>query len=131
MQVLEMIQKGQITAEQGETLLSALEQGEEEQPPEARTLRLHLVEMATGQVKLRVRTSLRLALAAMRLGTKVSWGGGANRPQVILSFGDVAEDASARQVKTAVYEAVQAGRTGKVADILAGDGIHRIEVYVE
>jgi len=130
MQVLEMIQKGQITAEQGETLLSALEQGEEEQP-EARTLRLHLVEVATGRVKLRVRTSLRLALAAMRLGTKVAWGGGSNRPQVILSFGDEAEDASALKVKTAVYEAVQAGRTGKVADILAADGVHRIEIYLE
>ena len=115
LQVLKMIQSGQITAEEGIRLLEALE----EHPPEVRPsgrvrgpsqLRVRVTDLQSGRQKIDMAMPWRLVNVGFNMGARFA------RDEI--------------QVEELV-EAVQAGAEGKIVDVVDAEGGERIEIFVE
>jgi hypothetical protein len=116
--ILHMVEEGKISAEEGARLIAALG-GPERSAPAApgrpggeRHLRIVVSDTLSSRARVDVRFPTRLFDAAMRLGARF-----------------VPEDRLADL--EAVADAVRAGQTGRVLDVLDRDGEHHVEVYVE
>ncbi|GAB4491411.1 MAG: hypothetical protein Fur0016_03740 [Anaerolineales bacterium] len=120
MRILKMIDEGKISAEEGAKLLSALSEGRRgpvpptlpRMPGSARWLRVRVTDVASGRAKATVQIPLALLDAGMKIGAHFA-------PEV-------------EGVNMAtIMEALRAGMTGKIVDVVdEKDGEH-VEIFVE
>ncbi len=120
MQVLRMIESGQISAEEGVQLLAALSE-EKAEPRKAesrarplskrqRLLRVRVTDLATG----RHQVDINLPLNLVRIGAKM----GARFTPEEIDF-------------DAVIEALDAGAVGKILDVVDEEDSERVEIFVD
>ncbi len=117
MQILKMIESGQVTAEEGARLLQAIEevsQKEKTAKGEAapRWFRVHVTDMRTGKTKVNVNIPISLVNVGMRLGAK---------------FAPDIEGIHIDEIVQAVKQGVQ----GKVIDVEDEEDGEHVEIYVE
>jgi len=118
LQVLKMIQSGQITADEGARLLEALEaedRPQEEPRPGSRVkgpsqFRIRVTDLKTGRQKVNMRMPWSLVNVGINMGARFA------RDEVKV------ED---------FIEAVQAGAEGKIMDLVDEEDGERVEVFVE
>jgi hypothetical protein len=118
MEILKMVQSGQISAEEGATLLEALK--EEDKPrlgpePIARTqqprrLRIRVSDLGTGRHKVNIDLPWNLINVGMHMGARFA-------PEGI----DLEE----------VMQALRAGTEGKIVDVEDAEDNERVEIFVE
>jgi hypothetical protein len=118
MEILKMVQSGQISAEEGATLLEALK--EEDKPrlgpePIARTqqprrLRIRVSDLGTGRHKVNIDLPWNLINVGMHMGARFA-------PEGI----DLEE----------VIQALRAGTEGKIVDVEDAEDNERVEIFVE
>ncbi len=112
MQILKMIEGGQITAEEGAKLLDALEAtGAEERAARARWFRVRVTDMKTGKHKVNINLPLGLLNIGAKIGAKFS------APFDL----DIDE----------IVRAVREGARGKVVDLEDTADGERVEIYIE
>ncbi|PWH12016.1 MAG: hypothetical protein DDG60_15350 [Anaerolineae bacterium] len=120
LRILKMIEEGKISAEQGAKLLAALSEGRRGPVPPpaprasgaARWLRVRVTDVATGRAKATVQIPLALLDAGMKIGAHFA-------PEV--------EGVN----MSSIMEALRAGVTGKIVDVVdEKDGEH-VEIFVE
>jgi len=123
MKILKMIEEGKISAEEGTKLLSALNQSRRgvgtpnpPRPPEmsgsARWLRIRVTDTRTGRSKASVQIPLALVDAGMKIGAHFA-------PEV--EGVDMSN----------VMDALRAGVTGKIIDVVDEEDGEHVEIYVE
>lgn len=123
MKILQMIQEGKISAEEGAKLLSALSsskksggrrgKGISQRAGGARWLRVRVTDMKSGKSKVNVNLPLSLLDAGMNIA------------------GHFAEDLQMGDIMDAVYEALDENLSGKIIDVVdAEDGEH-VEIFIE
>jgi len=113
-----MVQSGQISAEEGATLLNALKEEAEPRPgpePVSRTqqprrLRIRISDLETGRNKVNIDLPWNLINVGMHMGARFT-------PEGI----DLEE----------VMEAMQAGTEGKIVDVEDVEDNERVEIFVE
>jgi len=111
MQILKMIEEGQITAEEGAKLLDALEATEKERAAPARWFRVRVTDMETGKHKVNINLPLGLLNIGAKIGAKYS------APFDV----DIDE----------IVRAVREGARGKIVDLEDTEDGERVEIYVE
>jgi len=117
MQVLKMIEKGQISAEEGARLLEAIEAASakgraEDSGTPPRWFRVRVTDSQTGKNKVNVNIPLGLVNVGMRMGAKF------------------APEMSGMDIEKMI-QAIKEGASGKIIDVEdAEDGEH-VEIYVE
>lgn len=121
MRILKMIDDGKISAEEGTSLLSTLNEvrrgvnapsGGQRMQGAARWLRLRITDLATGKPKASVQIPIALLDAGMKIGA------------------NFAPDVDGVDMST-IMEALRAGLMGKIVDVMdERDGEH-IEIFVE
>ncbi len=115
-QVLKMIQSGQVTAEEGARLLEALREGPNEETltggrgKEPSQLRIRVTDLETGRQKIDVRMPWSLVNVGINMGAHLA------REEI------KAED---------FIEAIQAGAEGKIMDVVDEEDGERVEIFVE
>ena len=116
MQILRMIENGQISADEGAQLLSALEeasstetQGKRES---AKWFRVRVTDMKTGKNKVNVNIPMGLVNIGMRLGAR---------------FAPEMEDLDVDGIITAI----RSGAQGKIVEVEDSEDGERVEIYVE
>lgn len=117
MQILKMIENGQISAEEGARLLQAIEDtSQKEQASKSehapRWFRVRVTDMHTGKTKVNVNIPISLVNVGMRMGARFA-------PEV--------EGLNLDQV----IQAVKQGAQGKVIDVEDEEDGERVEIYVE
>ena len=118
MRVLRMVDEGKITADQGAQLISALGGDVGSQRPYVDagagdgSLRVVVTDLQSGRARVNVRVPARLMDLALHFGSRFV-------PQ---SSGVDLEE---------LMDAVHAGATGKVVDVIDHDGGQRVEVFIE
>ena len=117
MQVLKMVEKGQITAEEGARLLEAIESaGSKEQTragsSPSRWFRVRVTDMRTGKSKVNVNIPMSLVNVGLKLGAKFA-------PEV-----------SGVQMEE-IMDAVKEGASGKIVDVEDEEDGEHVEIYVE
>jgi hypothetical protein len=123
MKILKMIEEGKISAEEGAKLLSALNQSRRgvgipnpPRPPgmsgSARWLRIRVTDTRTGRSKASVQIPLALVDAGMKIGAHFA-------PEV--EGVDMSN----------VMDALRAGVTGKIIDVVDEEDGEHVEIYVE
>ncbi|MCP4536133.1 MAG: hypothetical protein GY832_03210 [Chloroflexi bacterium] len=118
LEVLKMIQNGQITADEGARLLEALK--EKDRPKEKplsesrsrapRLFRIRVTDLETGQEKVNMRMPWNLVNVGVNMGARFA------RDEI-----QVDEFA----------EAIQAGAKGRIMDVLDEEANERVEIFVE
>lgn len=118
MEILKMIQSGQISAEEGASLLAAL--GREQKPrrepvgtvrrTEPRRLRIRISDLETGRHKVNIDLPWNLINVGMHMGARFA-------PEEI----DLEE----------VMQALRAGTEGKIVDVEDAEDKERVEIFVE
>ena len=115
--ILEMIQRGQITAEEGARLLDALRQAPSagtDQPGDRRKtprqLHIRVTDLETGRHKVDMRMPWSLVNVGVGMGARFA------REEIKV------ED---------FVEAVQAGADGKIIDVVDEEDSERVEIFVE
>ena len=110
MQILRMIAAGQISAEEGDQLLAALDEGQQEptQSP-ARWINVRISDEQSGRQRVNVNIPVALLSVGMRLGARLSGVEGV----------DVEE----------LLERIRSGASGKLVDV-SGDLGERVEINV-
>jgi SHOCT-like domain len=119
MKILKMIEDGKISAEDGAKLLAALSEGRRSGAGNAnrsaaagRWLRIRVTDIATGRSKAAVQIPLGLIDAGMKIGAHFA-------PEV------EGVDMSS------VMDALRAGVTGKIIDVIDDEDGEHVEIYVE
>jgi hypothetical protein len=124
MRILQMIQEGKITAEEGAKLLEALGKGKKPpvpplppRPPhapgrDARLLRVRITDLKTGKTKVNVNIPMGLVNVGIRLGAR---------------FMPTSADVDLDEI----LAAIDAGTTGKVVDVEEVEEGERVEVWIE
>jgi hypothetical protein len=120
MKILKMIEDGKVTAEDGAKLLAALTDARRGQssPGSSRLagsghwLRIRVTDIATGRSKASVQIPLGLIDAGMKIGAHFA-------PEV--EGVDMSH----------VMDAIRAGTTGKIIDVIDDDDGEHVEIYVE
>lgn len=118
MEILKMIQSGQISAEEGAALLEAMK--EEKTPPlgpeppartqQPRRLRIRVSDLETGRRKVNIDLPWNLINVGMHMGARFT-PEGINLEEVM--------------------QALQAGTEGKIVDVEDAEDNERVEIYVE
>jgi hypothetical protein len=122
MRILQMIQDGTISAEEGAKLLTALESSraaEEAKVREAtsnRWLRLRLTSSRTGANKINFNIPLSLVEIALKFGDKLN-----------LFEAIKGKDIDIEQISNAI----RSGTVGKILDVEDNEGEERVEIYIE
>lgn len=118
MEILRMVQGGQITAEEGAALLEALGEDSESQPrsrvpnqsQQPRRLRVRVSDLETGRNKVNIDLPWNLINVGMHMGARFA-------PEEI----DL----------EAVMQALRAGTEGKIVDVEDAEDNERVEIFVE
>lgn len=114
LQILRMIEGGQITAEEGAKLLAALEEaskGEGRREGSARWIRVRVTDLKTGKHKVNINLPIKLIDVGTRLGAKFA------APLDV----DVEE----------ILQSIKEGAEGKIVDVEDEEGGERVEIFVE
>jgi len=117
-QILQMIERGQITAEEGARLLEALnEPGRPNKKPRAesqrkgpRQLRIRVTDLKTGRQKIDMRIPRSLINVGINMGARFA------RDEIQVQ--DLIDDA-------------QAGAVGKIIDVVDEEDSERVEIFAE
>lgn len=111
MQILRMIAAGQISAEEGEQLLAALDEAEPEpaQTP-ARWINVRISDEQSGRQKVNVNVPIALLSVGMRLGARLGGVEGVNVEELL--------------------DRIRSGASGKLVDV-SGDNGERVEINVQ
>ena len=126
LKILKMIQEGKISAEQGMQLLEAVRSGNKAGAQAAATLplaassgqhparwfRVRVTDMDTGRVRVNIRMPIHVVTTGFKLGARFS-------PEV--NGMDI----------TQLMEAIRAGETGQVVDVIDKKGGEHVEVFLE
>jgi hypothetical protein len=118
MEILKMVQGGQITAEDGAKLLEALQEKEQPRPDpgpvggtkQPRRLRVRVSDLETGRNKVNIDLPWNLINVGMHMGARFA-------PEEI----DLEE----------MMQALQAGTEGKIVDVEDAEDGERVEIFVE
>ncbi|MBC7254580.1 MAG: hypothetical protein H5T66_00550 [Chloroflexi bacterium] len=117
LQILKMVEAGQISADEALRLLRALEDAEQKEAEgsasaeNARWLRVRVTDLATGKNKVNVNIPISLVDVGLQMGAK---------------FGDLDPSQMNR-----VAQAVKSGLQGKVIDVEDAEEQQRVEIFVE
>jgi len=116
MQILKMIESGQITAEEGAKLLAALNKASEPKtgPPGSapKWFRVRVTDLETGRQKVSVNIPVGLVNVGMKMGARFA-------PEV--------EGVDFEEVMAAI----KSGTQGKVIDVIDEEDGERVEVFIE
>lgn len=118
MEVLKMVQSGQISAEEGAKLLEALRESEQhserpapaERAQQVRRLRVRVSDLQTGRNKVNIDLPWNLINVGMHMGARFA-------PEEI----DLEE----------LMQALRAGTEGKIVDVEHPEDDERVEIFVE
>lgn len=115
MQILKMLEAGQISAKEAADLLHALEKPKA--PPEAppmrgRWMRVRVTDLATGKTKVNVNVPMSLVDVGIRMGARFMPKTASVDPQEVL-------------------EAVRGGESGKMVDVEDAESGEHVEIYVD
>ncbi len=119
MKILNMINEGKITAEEGSNILSALTQRSEKpkkvskQGLTSQWLRVRVSDMSTGKAKVNVNVPMRLVDAGLNIAAQ---------------FIDEVESA---QMMDAVKEALAENIQGKIVDVIDEEDQEHVEIFIE
>ena len=113
LQILKMIEGGQITAEEGARLLEALEEpsGGGRRGPSPKWFRIRVSDLRTGKQKVNVNLPLGVLDLGARIGAKFAAPAGVNVDEII--------------------SAIKEGAEGKIVDVEDPEDGERVEIYVE
>lgn len=118
LKILQMIQDGKISAEDGAKLLSAITQNAQAQKTrplsqnrESRYMRVRVTDLSSGKTKVSVNLPLGLVDAGLNIASNF--------------MPDMGTDA-AEEIRNAIHE----GLTGKIVDVMDEDHEH-IEIFIE
>lgn len=118
MKILQMIQDGKISAEDGAKLLAAISEKSESRrhrgisrTRESRYMRVRVTDVASGKTKVSVNLPLGLVDAGLNIASNFM-------PDMSVN--------AAEEISAAINE----GLTGKIVDVMDEDGEH-IEIYIE
>ncbi len=114
LQILKMIEGGQITAEEGAKLLGALEEpskGEGRREGRPRWFRVRVTDLKTGKRKVNINLPIKLIDIGTKLGAKFA--------------------APADLDIEGIMQAIKEGAEGKIVDVEDEEDGERVEVYVE
>ena len=118
MQILKMIQNGQVSAEEGAKLLAALEGGQKSEmaanaaATQGKFLRVRVTDMTTGRTKVNVNVPLALVNIGLKMGARFM-------PN--LDSVDTGE----------IMQAIRSGMQGKIVDVEDAEDGEKVEVYIE
>jgi hypothetical protein len=116
MQILDMIQNGQITAEEGAKLLSALKAGKREstgvEGSQPRWFRVRVTDLRTGKNKVNMNIPMALVNVGMKMGAR---------------FVPDTADVDFEEIAAAL----SSGQQGKILDVEDEEDEERIEIFVE
>ncbi len=117
LRILQMIQEGKVTAEEGARLLQALgTSGKPSAPPpprrDPRLLRVRITDLGSGKTKVNVNIPMSLVNVGIKLGARFT-------------------PASAGVNYDEIMEAIQSGASGKVVDVGDVESGEHVEVWVE
>jgi hypothetical protein len=116
MQILNMIQNGQVSAEEGAKLLAALKAGAKESPPtegsQPRWFRVRITDLKTGKSKVNVNIPMALVNVGMKMGAR---------------FVPEAEGVDYDELAAAI----RSGAQGKVIDVEDEESEEHVEIFVE
>lgn len=114
--ILQMIEEGKITAEEGSRLLAALSKSKQVradvQMSEAKWLRIRVSELDTGKTTVNVNLPVGLVEVGLRMGAR---------------FVPDMEGIELEELS----EALRQGMTGKIMDVVDEDEGQRVEIYFE
>jgi hypothetical protein len=117
MKILNMINEGKITAEEGARLLSALNKQKKHQTTlregDPRWLRVRVVNMHTGKEEVRVNLPISLVNVGLKMGARFI------------------PDAEQDSVMEDLVQALSQGMTGKIVDVIDENEGQRVEVFLE
>jgi hypothetical protein len=122
LKILQMIQEGKITAEEGAKLLSALSSSARSRKPvargpgsgsKARWLRVRVTDMSSGKSKVNVNLPLSLIDAGLNIA------------------GHFADDLDSEDLMAAIHEALNENLSGKIIDVVDGDDGEHVEIFIE
>jgi len=122
--ILQMIQEGKISAEEGAKLLSALSSSGATKTAHhrsrtavrvggARWLRVRVTDMATGKAKVNVNLPLRLVDAGLNIA------------------GHFVEDIDFNDISDALSDALEENMLGKIIDVVDGEDGEHVEIFIE
>jgi len=117
LQILKMVEAGQISADEALRLLRALEDAEPKEAEgsasaeSARWLRVRVTDLATGKNKVNVNIPISLVDVGLQMGAK---------------FGDLDPTQMNR-----IAQAVKSGLQGKIMDVEDAEEQQRVEIFVE
>jgi hypothetical protein len=122
LKILQMIQEGKITAEDGAKLLSALSSSAKSKgvvragarrPGAPRWLRVRVTDMASGKSKVNVNLPLSLIDAGLNIA------------------GHFADDLEVDDIMAAIHDALDENMSGKIIDVVDGDDGEHVEIFIE
>jgi hypothetical protein len=117
MRILQMIQEGKVTAEEGARLLQALGSSTRNTPPppparDPRLLRVRITDVNSGKTKVNVNIPMSLVNVGIKLGARFT-------PTHV----DVDYDE--------IMDAIKSGASGKLVDIEDNESGEHVEIWVE
>ncbi|MBI1800807.1 MAG: hypothetical protein HY259_09625 [Chloroflexi bacterium] len=118
MQILRMIQNGQISAEEGAKLIAALDSSKKSEATanvaatQGKFLRVRVTDMNTGRAKVNVNLPLALVTVGLKMGARFV-------PD--LAGMDTGE----------IMEAIRSGLVGKIVEVEDGEDGEKVEVFIE
>lgn len=117
MRILQMIQEGKVSAEEGANLLQALSRGGRPTPPpppahDPRLLRVRITDLHSGKTKVNVNIPMSLVNVGVKLGARFT-------------------PANADVNYDVIMDAIKGGTSGKLVDIEDLESGERVEVWVE
>ncbi len=116
--ILQMIQDGKITADEGAKLLAALSHGKQRSPrpasrvADSRYMRVRVTDTFSGKTKVSVNLPLGLVDAGLNIAANF--------------MPDLGENTA-----TEIGEAIREGLTGKIVDVFDEEDGEHIEIYIE
>jgi hypothetical protein len=120
MKVLEMIEEGKISVEDGAKLLATLEEKQKPRKPprstiprDPRSLRVRVNDARTGKLRANVVLPMGLVDAGLSIAA---------------NFADGIID---KEHSTQLADAIRAGRTGKIIEVIDGDDGEHVEIFIE
>ena len=116
MQILNMIQSGQVSAEEGSKLLAALRAGTKETPStegaQPRWFRVRITDLRTGRSKVNVNIPMTLVNVGIKMGAR---------------FVPQAEGMDYEELA----DAIRSGAQGKIVDVEDEESGEHVEIFVE
>jgi len=117
MRILQMIQDGKVTPEEGANLIEALNRGGRPTPPPApgldpRLLRVRITDLRTGKTKVNVNIPMGLVNVGVKLGARFA-------------------PASSGVDYEEIMAAIKSGASGKLADVEDIESGEHVEIWVE